>query len=204
MVERRSGSTVAIRRWLAVDTRRSRLRSAPESGSGAMTVERDGSPGMGAQGTVDVRDFMAKVLRHKRLIVVIVGAVVALVMVYSYLRPRVYSSTAEVLVRPVLVDPLATNPLDQLSMATEKELVTSAQVAQLAQHTLGGSVPNLIDRVSVANPTGTQILDISYSAGSPASAQQGAQAFATAYLQFKHQQAVDTIQQESGDIQDQI
>src|SRR5207247_2635592 len=134
---------------------------------GAMTVERDESFGSGAQGTVDVRDVMAKVMRHKRLIVAIVAAVVVLVMFYSYLRPRVYRSTAEVLVYPILVQPLSSgNPLDQLIMANEKALVTSTEVANIASAKLGGSMPikDLIAQVSVDNPTGTQILDISYSA----------------------------------------
>jgi polysaccharide biosynthesis transport protein len=168
-----------------------------------MMMERDGSPSA-SQGTVDLRDFLTKVMRHKGLMALIVVGVVALVMVYSFVRPRVYSSTAEVLVRPVLVPPLASNPLDALTMATEKELVTSTEVAQKAQGTIGGSIKDLIAAVSVSNPTGTQILDITYSAGDPNTAQKGAETFANAYLGFKSDQAIGTIGSYSSSIQDHI
>jgi capsular exopolysaccharide synthesis family protein len=169
-----------------------------------MTTDRSGN--LTTPGTVDLREFFAKIGRHKILIVVIVVVVTTLVMTYSYLRARVYSSTAEVLVRPVLVDPsnVSTNPSDLVSMATEKELVTSSDVAQIAQDTLGGNVQDLIDHVSVANPLDTQILDISYSAGSPAEAQKGAQTFATAYLTFRGKQAQETVVDYSNAIQSQI
>jgi non-specific protein-tyrosine kinase len=84
------------------------------------------------------------------------------------------------------------------------QLVTSAQVADIARETIGGTLQDALDGVSVTNPAGTQILDISYSAHSPAEAQQGAQAFANAYHDYKQQQALGTIKTSSDTIRAQI
>jgi len=158
------------------------------------------------EGTVDIREFMSKVGRHKWLILLVAASVTLLVAIYSYSRPSVYESTAQFLVRPTLVQPLQSNPFDTVSMATEMQLVTSAQVADIARHTIGGnlSLQDALDGVSVTNPANTQILDISYSAHSPAEAQQGAQAFAEAYQTYKHDQAIDTIKTSSDTIRAQI
>ena len=158
------------------------------------------------EGTVDIREFMSKVGRHKWLILLVAASVTLLVAIYSYSRPSVYESTAQFLVRPTLVQPLQSNPFDTVSMATEMQLVTSAQVADIARQTIGGnlSLQDALDGVSVTNPANTQILDISYSAHSPAEAQQGAQAFAGAYQTYKHDQAIDTIKTSSDTIRAQI
>jgi capsular exopolysaccharide synthesis family protein len=146
-----------------------------------------------SEGTVDIREFMSKVGRHKWLILVVAASVTLLVAIYSYSRPSTYRATAQFLVRPILVQPLQPNPFDQVSMPTEMQLVTSAQVATLVRDKIGGSLQDVIDGVSVSNPNSSQILDISYSAHDPGAAQAGAQAFATAYHDFKQQQATDTI-----------
>ena len=158
------------------------------------------------EGTVDIREFMSKVGRHKWLILLVAASVTLLVAIYSYSRPSVYESTAQFLVRPTLVQPLQSNPFDTVSMATEMQLVTSAQVADIARQTIGGNLTlqDALDGVSVTNPANTQILDISYSAHSPAEAQQGAQAFAGAYQTYKHDQAIDTIKTSSDTIRAQI
>jgi polysaccharide biosynthesis transport protein len=157
-----------------------------------------------SEGTLDIREFMSKVGRHKWLILLVAASVTLLVAIYSYSRPSVYESTAQFLVRPTLVQPLQANPFDTVSMPTEMQLVTSAQVADIARGTIGGTLQDALDGVSVTNPANTQILDISYSAHSPAEAQQGAQAFAAAYQTYKHDQAVSTIKTSSDTIRAQI
>ena len=159
-----------------------------------------------SEGTLDIREFMSKVGRHKWLILLVAASVTLLVAIYSYSRPSVYESTAQFLVRPTLVQPLQSNPFDTVSMPTEMQLVTSAQVADIARQTMGGNLTlqDALDGVSVTNPANTQILDISYSAHSPAEAQQGAQAFAGAYQTYKHDQAIDTIKTSSDTIRAQI
>src|SRR6185436_8699491 len=105
---------------------------------------------------------------------------------YSYSRPRVYSSTAEVLARPILIQALDTDPLDNLSMPTEAELVRSTQVAGLARSFMESpeDAHALLKRVSVATPENTQILQISFTDSTARGARRGAQSFARGYLQF--------------------
>jgi non-specific protein-tyrosine kinase len=153
---------------------------------------------------VNIREFMSKVGRHKWLILVVAASVTFLAAMYSYSRPSVYQSTAQFLVRPTLVQPLQPNPFDSVNMANETELATSAQVADIARGTIGGTLQDALDGVSVTNPANTQILDISYSANDPQAAQAGAQAFAQAYQTYKHDQALDTIKTYSETIRAQI
>ena len=156
------------------------------------------------EATIDIREFMSKVGRHKWLILVVAAFMMVLAAIYSYSRPSVYRATAQFLVRPTLVQPLQANPFDTVSMPTEMQLVTSAQVANIARGTIGGTLQDVLDGVSVGNPPSTQILDISYSAHTPQAAQEGAQAFAMAYQSFKHDQALGTIKSYSDSIRAQI
>ncbi len=125
---------------------------------------------------------------------------------YSFTRVPVYTSEARVLVRPTLTSPFQGNPLQQLSLQTEMQLVTSASVANVANQQMDSSldVQALLRHVSVTAPENTQILDISYSDPDPATAKKGAQAFAEAYLEFKRRQAVGSITEYTTTLQLQI
>jgi tyrosine-protein kinase len=164
------------------------------------------SPSASADGSVDLREFLQKVTRRKWLVLAIVVVVTLLAAGYSYTRPKVFSSTAEVLARPILVQPLDADPLDNLSMPTEAQLVRSTQVARLARSFIGSSVDltELLGKVSVTTPEGTQILQISFTDSSAQSARRGAQSFARGYLQFKADQALDTIKRLSTPLHDRI
>jgi capsular exopolysaccharide synthesis family protein len=157
-------------------------------------------------GSLDLREFVQKVARRKWLVLGIVVLVASLAGGYSYTRPMVFSTTAKVLARPTLTQPDDFDPLDNLSMQTEAELVTSSDVARIARMTIDPSValPDLVKHVSVSTPESTQILAISFTAPDALSAQQGAQAFAQAYLTFKLNQALKTIQDESDRLAGQI
>jgi tyrosine-protein kinase len=150
--------------------------------------------------TLEVREFLATIARRKWLAAGVTVLVVGLAGLYSYTRVPMYTSKADVLVRAVLVSPLETNQIDQISMQTESALVTSASVADAARRLMKASldVPELLERASVVVPENTQILEISFSDPDPAAAKAGAQAFADAYLQFKSQQAIDMVTQHIG------
>ena len=160
-----------------------------------------------ANQTVDIRDLMDMVWRRKWLIMFVTLVITALAAGYSFTRIPEYTSTATVLVRPILTNPLETNPIEQVSVQTELRIATSASVGQVAADKLGlprSTVPDLIDNVSVSSPEETQILEISYAAHGRKEAQEGAQAFAEAYLEFKSNQAIDTISEYTSKLQTNI
>lgn len=158
------------------------------------------------EGSLDIREFLGKVARRRRLVLAVAALFTALVAVYSYSRPSVYLSTAQVLVRPILVAPLEPDPLDNVSMSTEVQLVSSTPVAELAGEAIGSPLgpPELLRHVSVTSPENTQIFVVSFSAPDPEGARRGAQAFAKAYLTFKSEQADLAIRGYSDRYQDQI
>ncbi|HXF74159.1 MAG TPA: polysaccharide biosynthesis tyrosine autokinase [Actinomycetota bacterium] len=146
-------------------------------------------------GTFDLRDLFRTILLHRWSIALVTVLAAGLAALYSFTRTPVYTAKATVLVRPVLTSPLEGRP-DEISMPTEIELVTSSAVAQLAGDLMGGRLPatELLRRVSVRNPAGTEILEISFSDPDPGVARQGAQAFTDAYLRFRSEQAAEAIQ----------
>lgn len=143
----------------------------------------------------DVRDLLRTLARRKRTILAVTILATALAAVYSFTRTPVYTARATVLVRPVLTSPLE-GRADQISMPTEIELVSSSAVAQLASELMGGTASGqeLLRGVSVRNPAGTEILEVSFSDPDPDRARAGAQAFTDAYLRFRSEQAAQTIQ----------
>ena len=127
-------------------------------------------------------DYGALVRRHALVIVVCASLGVAAGLVYLNLAPKVFTSTAAVLVNPITVNPQGGS--SALNIDTEAQLIKSGGVAASAQAKLGTSTSpsDLIEQVDVTSPTNTDILNISFSASTRADARAGAQAFADAYL----------------------
>ena len=163
-------------------------------------------PSASAEGSLDLREFLQKVTRRKWLILGVVVLVASLAGAYSYSRPKVFSASATVLARPILVQSTDTDPLDNLSMPTEAQLVGSNGVARIARTLMGSteSIADLLKRVSVSTPENTQILQISFKDSGADTARRGAQGFAQGYLEFKAIQAQTAIDETSATIQGQI
>jgi capsular exopolysaccharide synthesis family protein len=170
-----------------------------------MFEEPPSAPASG-DGPLDLRELMGTVLRRKWLVLAVALVVVALAAAYSYSRPKVFSSTASVLARPIRVQPTDDDPMDNLSMPTEAALVRSTPVAQIARTIIGQpqDLQDMLRRVSVTTPENTQILEIAFTDSTPRRAQRGAQAFAEGYLQFKAAEALDGIEEDAATIQDEI
>lgn len=134
--------------------------------------------------SLDIREVLRRVARRKWLVLAIVILVAALAAFYSYTRPSVYSASSRVVVDPAFfAKPGDDDPTDNVSMATQVQLVEETEVARLVRREIGGTVDGLLNAVSVSNPESTYILVITFTDRSPDEAQRGAQAFAEAYLQ---------------------
>jgi capsular polysaccharide biosynthesis protein len=153
----------------------------------------DGSPNKPpADSTVTAAEGLAVLRRRKWSLILITALVVGSTMAFSFRQTPVYASTAKVLVKPISASQLVAGNVI-VNLDTESGLVTSPAVAKIAAETLPGNeaVYQLISHVSVSAPANTQFLDITFTDPSPQRAQQGAQAFAEAYIEFRRQQALE-------------
>jgi len=157
------------------------------------------------QDTVTLHDVLATIRRRSWLVFGVTLLVTMLAAAYSFTRTPSYSSTAEVLVRSTLTSPFDTAS-SGLSLQTETRVVTSTAVADIVRTLVGSSAgaEQLLDHVSVTVPAETEVLQITYSDTNPAAAQRGAEVFARAYLQFRSQQASDTVAQYRDSLQTEI
>lgn len=145
---------------------------------------------MAADEPIELGYYGAVVRRHAVLVASIacVGAVGALVM----LGGTKYSSSAEVLIKPISSAEAGNDRPDQLiNTNTEQQIATSVAVAELAADTLGEEDADaLLDHLEVRVPLESQVLVFRYKAGEAGRARAGAQAFAEAYLDFRSGNAI--------------
>lgn len=144
---------------------------------------------------LDLREYLS-VLRIRRTTVAVVAlAVLAAVMAFSFRQTPMYTSTAKVWVKPIVAGAQLLQPglPSTLSLDTERELVQSQKVADLAARKLKGTISGfeLLKHVSVSVPSNSQILEISYSSPEPIQAQRAANALADSYIEFKRESSVN-------------
>jgi capsular exopolysaccharide synthesis family protein len=134
-------------------------------------------------------DHLGVIGRHPWLTILVIGWAIGVTALYSFTRPTVYTSEAAVLVRPALT--ALDSREGEVNPATESQVVDSTAVARLVSEQLEGnpSIPSLLRNVVVDVPENTEILRIQFTAGDPRRAQEGADAFATSYLEFRREQA---------------
>jgi capsular exopolysaccharide synthesis family protein len=139
---------------------------------------------------------------HKRLIFACVALAVGGSILFSSRQTPVYQSQAEVHVKQIQVGTTA----DVINMDTEKGIASSPSVATAAARRLPGSLDpaKLLAHLSVDVPASTEILNFSYSDGSPAVAQARAGAFVQAYLAFRREDAAQALSDQGKPLQDQL
>jgi capsular polysaccharide biosynthesis protein len=137
-------------------------------------------------GAVDLREFFSVISRRKRSIALVTVLVIALAVGLIARRGPMYTSQAEVEVRPLTaaqeLQPVSFNSF--VNMDTEAARVTQEHVAALAAPALGldpkspADLAKAVANVSVSIPTNTTYLDISCKDASPKEAKACAGAFA--------------------------
>ncbi len=150
-------------------------------------------------------DVPAALWRRRGLILVLTLITLAAALIVSFTRPTQYTSTARVWVKPTAINPPGSVPITaSLDMPTESELARSLPVAEIAAESLGSSSAEVLGHVTVTRPPDGLILEISFTAGSPETAQRGAQAVAEAYLRFRSGQAAAAVERAVEQAQQQI
>lgn len=149
--------------------------------------------------SIDLREYWLVVRRRWMTVVVatVIGAIGGLG--YAHSTAPTYSATSQVLVSPVTQGPLnlPAQVSNLVNMSTEQSIAQSAPVVQQAARLLHvpGSVlqAESAKRLTVAVPTTSDVLQITWTGASPRSAQRGANAFGRAYLSYRHSYLAGTI-----------
>lgn len=159
-----------------------------------------------------LREYLA-ILRHRKSSIILVTLlVVGGAMLFSVRQTPMYTSEARVLVQQPAISTGTSTVASQaqVNLETERELVASAQVADLATQKLDGAVApaQLLAGLHVDVVPKTEILLMRYQSPDPLASKQRAQAFAQAYLEFRRQQAeeallvaADSIQERKQDLE---
>jgi capsular exopolysaccharide synthesis family protein len=159
-----------------------------------------------ADGAAVLRGYLGVLRRRWLLVLVILVLVVGAALAYTALATPTFQSQSEVLVRGV-DSPLGGNGgASDVSLETERQVVLSTAVADRARKAMRfpGSPVELLTHVSVTVPAATQILTITVSSADPTVAQQGAQAFADAYLDYRRERAIQAATGASAVVQRRI
>ena len=136
--------------------------------------------------TLQLGDYLR--LAKRRWWAIALGLLVGLSAGYAFTatRGQQYTATASVLVSPVGTDSEVANgrTTGPVNLDTEAQLVRSSVVETKAQALLRTSLSpqDLGEAVKVTVPANTSVLNIAFTADNPEGAQQGAHAFAEAYL----------------------
>jgi capsular polysaccharide biosynthesis protein/MinD-like ATPase involved in chromosome partitioning or flagellar assembly len=136
--------------------------------------------------TLQLGDYLR--LAKRRWWAIALGLLVGVSAGYAFTATRAqqYTATASVLVSPVGTDSAVANSrtAGPVNLDTEAQLVRSSVVETKAQGLLRTSLSpqDLGEAVKVTVPANTSVLNIAFTADNPEGAQQGAHAFAEAYL----------------------
>ena len=168
-----------------------------------MTGKAGGPASAPAQSVVTIGQFFATLRRRIMLVLtmLLLGILGAGALLLE--TPKTYESTAVVDISPTSSSGSGTSTV---STITESRIVTSTSVALAAKETLAftGTPTELTDRVAVTSPLASQVLNITFIAGTAQGAADGANAFARAHLDYRTQIAQKDITQRIGRIQSQV
>jgi len=159
------------------------------------------SPSVAGQSVVTIGQFFATLRRQLGLLLLmmLLGVLGAGVLLLN--TPKTYQATAV-----VDISPTSGTAASTVSTITESRIVTSTSVASEARQTLAfsGTPTELARQVTVSSPLASQVLNITFSAGTAQGAADGANAFANAYLDYRTQVAQDDLKKRISRIQSQV
>jgi capsular exopolysaccharide synthesis family protein len=154
---------------------------------------------------LDLQEVLSVLWFRKWSIVAITLLTVAVALLVSARQTPIYQSEASVLVTPIDTGAESTTP-EAPNLATEAELISSVAVASIVADNLGieGDPRDLLEELSVDQPTDTEILQVSYRDPDPVQARRLATGFAEAYLQFREAAASKLIVERAKNLEAQI
>ena len=143
--------------------------------------------------SADLSHYLGAFRRHWWVVLAAVGVGLGSGALVTHAVPKVYESSASVLVQPVSEDNNASGGRTKglINLDTEAQLVVSGAIAAKAAVLLRSPVPptELARDASVEVPANTTVLVIHFEAATPQGAQAGSHAFAEAYLRNREETA---------------
>lgn len=144
--------------------------------------------------SVRLSEVFRRITRHWRLIVAITALCALAGAGYSLLQEKQYTASATLTVSPITTNPFNAGAVNQqINITTEREILSSREVARIAAETLdtGVSPAQLLAGSEVSAPSGSQVLEVTVTADRPEDAADFANALAEAYLEFRAEGAAD-------------
>ncbi|HEY3209194.1 MAG TPA: polysaccharide biosynthesis tyrosine autokinase [Actinomycetota bacterium] len=148
------------------------------------------------QHTSDLRDYVRVLMARKYEIAIVTGLVFIATAFLTFRQTPMYQGVTKVLVKPVQNPATSLAIAQQPNLDTERELVLSEAVARKVQENakVSLSVSALLRHARVQVLTDTEVMEVKYVDPDPATAARLANAFATAYVEFRSEQTLDQFQ----------
>ena len=149
--------------------------------------------------------FVGPVIRSWPVVVLGLVCGLALGAFIPSVRPIGYTATVEVLLRPVVADPVTNQRADQLvSLDTEAAVIGSDEVLTRASQVTGHTLADLRRNLKVVAVPSSQVLRVSETRTLFREARRAADAVTAAYLQQRQERARELVAKESTSISGQI
>ncbi len=150
-----------------------------------------------------LRDYLAVIRRRKLTIIATTVLVTAAVLILSFLQTPVYAAKARVLLRPttsIFDAPGSQQVQTPVLVQTEIQVFRSEQVRELVRAKLGGVAP----KVSVKAISETAVVEVTAESTDPQRAAAVSNAYVSAFIEFRQNEANRASVEASKDIQAQI
>ncbi|HEX7168296.1 MAG TPA: polysaccharide biosynthesis tyrosine autokinase [Acidimicrobiales bacterium] len=153
---------------------------------------------------LELRDYLRVLRRRKWTVLLTVVLVVAAALAVSFVQTPVYRASAELLLQPrsteSIFDPSVVRTFAEGKQApTEIRVVKSDPVRAIVREQIGNA-----PAISASNPAETDFIIVSAEHADPERAAEIANAYGTAYAEYRRRQAVSDLEKASADLQVQI
>jgi capsular polysaccharide biosynthesis protein len=157
--------------------------------------------------SVSLSDYLQ--IARQRWLLISLGMLLGLGfgVAWFQLAPRQYEASSVIAISPITGELFSSTPVNQLvNTATESAIARSGEVASRAAEIAGleGDVRDIQERVSVAVPLNSLVMEISYRATTATDAAAGANAFAESYLEFRASAAERRLEGYEAGLRDQL
>lgn len=155
--------------------------------------------------TIDLREYLA-ILRTRRWTILIVATVViGGALAFSLSQTPLYTAKAKVLVQPTAARSLSPT-VPTVNLDTEAEVAASEPVAALVidDLQLDQTMESLLSDLSIHGIIETEVLEISFTSADPTFSRDAANSFAESYIEFRTNQARESVSADQDAIQNQL